>query len=392
MSTGVRESKCPVVGAGAYADQGSTAQGSTAGADVRADAAAFFRLLESEGVAGEPGRAGRVLAEIEERGTYTQSPEELLRGARIAWRNTPRCIGKFYWKALAVRDMRHLTSAQEVYEAVVEHLRLAFANGKVKLLMTVFAPREPGRPGIRIWNPQLVRYAGHREADGRVVGDPETTEFTAAVRALGWNGGSGGRFDVLPLVIQMPGQCPRLFELPPDVVHEVPLTHPRFPWFADLGLKWHAFPSISDQSLQIGGVEYTAAPFSAWYSAAEIGARNMADTNRYDMLPAVARGMGLDMSSDRTLWKDRALVELTQAAMHSFDLAGISIVDHHFATKQFVRHEQREEQAGRPTHANWELIVPAVGGPATPVWQRRYQPTVLRPNFYPQPAPWVVEA
>jgi nitric-oxide synthase, bacterial len=109
------------------------------------------------------------------------------------------------------------------------------------------------------------------------------------------------------------------------------------------------------------------------------------------MLPAVARGMGLDMSSDRTLWKDRALVELTEAAMHSFDRAGVSIVDHHFATKQFVRHEQREQKAGRATHANWELIVPAIGGPATPVWQRRYQPKIVRPNFYPQPAPWTAE-
>jgi nitric-oxide synthase len=64
---------------------------------------------------------------------------------------------------------------------------------------------------------------------------------------------------------------------------------------------WHAFPGISDQCLRIGGGDYTAAPFSAWYTAAEIGARNLSDTGRYDMLPQVARGMGLDASTDRTL-------------------------------------------------------------------------------------------
>lgn len=386
MSAGINTPQCPVAGP---VEAGDRDTGSLV--DTRADALEFFRLLEREELVSDPDRIAQVQAAIDARGTYTHTADELLWGARIAWRNTPRCRGKFYWKALTVRDMRHLESARDVFDALVEHLRLAFGTGKIKLMMTVFAAREPGRAGIRIWNPQLVRYAGHGGPGAGVIGDPETTAFTAAVRALGWTGGTDGRFDVLPLVIQMPGEAPELFELPRDVVHEVALTHPRFPWFADLGLKWHAFPSISDQSLQIGGLEYTAAPFSAWYSAAEIGARNMADTNRYDMLPAVARGMGPDMSSDRTLWKDRAMVELTEAVMHSFDSAGVSIVDHHFATKQFVRHEQREQKAGRATHANWELIVPAIGGPATPVWQRRYQPTVLRPNFYPQPAPWVSE-
>ena len=108
----------------------------------------------------------------------------------------------------------------------------------------------------------------------------------------------------------------------------------------------------------------------------------MADANRCDMLPAVARGMGMDMSSDRTLWKDRALVELTEAVMHSFDRAGVSIVDHHFATKQFVRHEQREEKAGRATRANWELIVPANRRPgdtgmATPLSAHDRPPELL---------------
>jgi Nitric oxide synthase, oxygenase domain len=225
MSAGTNDLRCPVAGRAGRADQDAEA----APVGGRTDAVEFLRLLEREGLASGRGRLEQVLAEIDLLGTYTQTAEELLWGARIAWRNTPRCIGKFYWKALTVRDMRHLDSAQDVFDALVEHLRLAFGSGKIKLMMTVFAAREPGRDGIRIWNPQLVRYAGHRGSDGRIVGDPETADFTDAVRALGWSGGTNSRFDVLPVVIQMPGEAPRVFELPADVVHEVPLTHPRFP-------------------------------------------------------------------------------------------------------------------------------------------------------------------
>ena len=67
-------------------------------------------------------------------------------------------------------------------------------------------------------------------------------------------GGKGTPFDILPVVIQMPHQPPRMFELPRDIVLEVPLSHPNYPWFAQLGLKWHALPVISNMRLEIGGI------------------------------------------------------------------------------------------------------------------------------------------
>ncbi len=352
-----------------------------------ADAQDFFRLLaaEREPAAASAGRLADVLAQLAATGTYWQTEQELTWGARIGWRNTPRCVGKFYWKALAVRDLRHLTTADGVFAALVEHLRTAYNGGRVKLLLSVFAPQQPGRPGIRIWNQQLIRYAGYRQADGSVIGDPANVEFTDTIRRLGWTGGMGGRFDVLPLVIQMPDEEPRIYDLPADAAPEVPITHPDLAWFADLGLRWPAYPSISNQRLEIGGVVYPAAPFSAWYTGAEIGARNLSDANRYNMLEAVARGMGLDTRSDRTLWKDRAMIELVAAVHHSFDQAGVSLIDHHFAARQFVKHELREQEAGRSTPAQWELIVPPTGGSATPLWERRYQPTELRPAFVANP-------
>ena len=66
----------------------------------------------------------------------------------------------------------------------------------------------------------------------------------------------------------------------------------------------------------------------------EIGARNLADTNRYDRLPAIAQCFGLDTSTERSPRRDRALVELNRAA-YSCDKAGISVGDHHNLGAQF---------------------------------------------------------
>ncbi|WP_370117442.1 nitric oxide synthase oxygenase [Streptacidiphilus sp. MAP12-33] len=358
------------------------------------EAEELVRQLASEGHL-PPGDVEQRIREIRgalaATGTYRQSAAELLLGARIAWRNNPQCVGKFYWKALETRDCREVGlrggDEAELFEALVEHLRLAWNGGRVRLLLSVFAPAGPERSGLRVWNGQLIRYAGYRQHDGTVVGDPETCELTDAVQQLGWRG-EGTEFDVLPLVVQRPGRDPRWFDLPADAVPEVRITHPDYPWFEQLGLRWHAFPTISNQVLELGGLRYTLAPFSAWYTCTEIGARNLSDTNRYDKLPLVARGMGLDTGRDRTLWRDRALLELTAAVLHSYDQAGVSIIDHHFATKQFVRHEEREHRSGRTCPADWSAIVPATSGSTTAVWQRRYEPTRLRPNFTPQPAPW----
>ncbi|MBD0690871.1 hypothetical protein BG452_32660 [Streptomyces sp. CBMA123] len=353
-----------------------------------------MRQLAAEGHLSAESAEQRVremAAELAATGTYRQSSQELLLGTRIAWRNNPQCIGKFYWKGLEVRDCREVAAdggdESGLFEALVEHLRLAWNGGKVRLLLSVFPQSLPDRPGPRVWNPQLIRYAGYRQHDGSVLGDPDSVALTEAVQRLGWRG-QGTEYDVLPLVIQWPGREPRFFDLPSDAVPEVRISHPDHPWFEQLGLRWHAFPTISDQILELGGLRYPLAPFSAWYTCTEIGARNLSDTNRYNKLPEVARGMGLDTGRDRTLWRDRALLELTAAVLHSYDQAGVSIIDHHFATKQFVRHEEREQKNGRSCPADWSAIVPATSGSTTPVWQRRYEPTRERPNFFPQQAPW----
>ena len=121
-----------------------------------------------------PERLTRMQAEIERTGTYWHTYEELAYGAKIAWRNNTRCIGRLHWKSLAVRDMRHLETAEEIFTALVEHLRLATNGGKIRSMITIFAPAVPELPGIRIWNPQLIRYAGYRQPNGSIVGEPCT--------------------------------------------------------------------------------------------------------------------------------------------------------------------------------------------------------------------------
>ena len=117
-------------------------------------------------------RLEEVRAELAHYGTYRQTTEEIAYGAKLAWRNNTRCIGRLHWRSLEVRDLRHLVSADEVFEACVAHIRLATNGGKIKPMISVFAPCQAGFVGPRIWNSQLIRYAGFRQSDGSILGDP----------------------------------------------------------------------------------------------------------------------------------------------------------------------------------------------------------------------------
>jgi nitric-oxide synthase, bacterial len=349
----------------------------------------FITLFHSENHAGPPDtRLWRVRREIEATGTYRHTQAELAFGARVAWRNSSRCIGRLYWQSLQVRDRREVTAAADIAAESVAHLREATNGGQIRPVITVFAPDAPGRPGPRILNAQLVQYAGYETADGAVIGDPANTDLTRLAYTLGWSAGwPAGRFDMLPLLVQEAGALPTLHELPADAVLEVGIEHPEFGWFAELGLRWHAVPVISDMYLDIGGVRYPAAPFNGWYMCTEIGSRNLGDTGRYNQLPVIARRMGLSTASDRTLWKDKAMTELNLAVLHSFAAAGVTISDHHTESVRFLQHLEREESQGRVCPADWTWIVPPAASSATPVFHRYYQDVDQAPNFYRHPPP-----
>ena len=331
-------------------------------------------------------RLRQTLHELYATGTYTHTAEELLIGSKVAWRNHARCVGRRHWRTLKLIDARHATTAEAIAAACWEHLRIATNGGALQSVITIGPPPHPDGREFRIHSPQLIRYAGYRQSDGRIVGDPAHLEITDTALALGWRG-AGTAFDVLPLMISTPDEPLRHFPVPPELVREVPIVHPDYPWFGELGLRWHAVPAVSNMDLSIGGVTYPCAPFSGWYVNTEVGARNLCDEDRYNMLPIVAAELGLDTSSVRTLWKDRALVELNRAVIHSFRIAKVIMVDHHTVAAQFIDHVEREEREGRPCPTDWSWINPPMSAGLTPTFHRLFEPPGLtvRPNFLARP-------
>ena len=105
--------------------------------------------------------------------------------------------------------------------------------------------------------------------------------------------------------------------------------------------------------------------------------------NRYDLLPAVAERLGLDISSKGTaLWRDRALTELNVAVLHSFRSAGVTMVDHHTASDQFMEFHRREQLCGRRVAADWRWIVPPQAGGICDVFHLKMKNFHPVPNYY----------
>jgi len=332
-------------------------------------------------------RVRQVIDEISRNGTYEHTDEELAHGAKMAWRNSNRCIGRLFWNRLHVHDARNLNTEDEVFQSLLQHIEFAAGGGEIRPAITVFKQDGRGRKPVRIWNHQLLRYAGYEMPNGEVVGDPSSVGFTKACAAMGWRG-EGTPFDLLPLVIQCEEGAPRMFDLPKEIVPEVPIRHPELDLFQGLEVKWYAVPIISDMRLEIGGISYSAAPFNGWYMGTEIGARNLADEFRYDLLPRVAAGMGLDISTNASLWKDRALVELNVAVLHSFRENGVSIVDHHTAAQQFGVFQKNESKEGRDVTGRWSWLIPPLSPATTAIFHGTFDDRIVTPNFFSQPTPY----
>src|SRR6202789_2533343 len=155
--------------------------GATAGArddppsatgELLAAAERFITLFHGEnpGAGTLSARMQQVSSEVKAHGTYWHTPEELAFAARVAWRNSSRCIGRLYWRTLRVRDRRQVSAADQIAAECATHLRAATNGGNIRPMITVFAPDAPGRPGPRILNSQLVGYAGHQPGS-TVVGE-----------------------------------------------------------------------------------------------------------------------------------------------------------------------------------------------------------------------------
>ncbi|XP_059511074.1 nitric oxide synthase, brain isoform X1 [Stegostoma tigrinum] len=348
----------------------------------------YYTSIKRHGSKAHLQRIEEVTKEIEVTGTYQLRDTELIYGAKHAWRNATRCIGRIQWSKLQVFDARDCSSAHGMFNYVCNHIKYATNKGNLRSAITIFPQRIDGKHDFRIWNSQLIRYAGYKQPDGSVIGDPASVELTEVCMQQGWKGPKG-RFDVLPLLLQANGNDPELFEIPSELILEVPLRHPKFTWFKDLNLKWYGLPAVSNMLLDIGGLEFTACPFSGWYMGTEIGVRDFCDVSRYNVLENVAKKMGLDTRKTSSLWKDQALVEINIAVLYSFQANKVTIVDHHSATESFMKHMENEYRCRGGCPADWVWIVPPMSGSITPVFHQEMLNYQLSPSFEYQTDPWL---
>lgn len=333
-------------------------------------------------------RQAAAIETIESGHPWQPSFEELEHGARVAWRNNARCIGRLFWESLEVRDKRDLLEPDAVAEDLHQHIRQATNKGKIKPLISIYAPEDEQGAQLRIWNHQLFGYAGYgKQADGTYLGDPKHEEFTRLAQEMGWRG-QGTDFDLLPWIIQKRGEAARLYDPPEESCLEVPLRHPSLEWFADLGLRWYSVPILSDMNLRLGGLNFRAAPFNGWYMGTEIGSRDLGDVDRYNLLPVIADKMGLRDNKAEALWKDRALVELNEAVLHSYSEDGVRIVDHHRASSEFMRFVEKEQANKRLVSGNWSWLVPPMSGSATEIFHRGWKDRKYLPDYQLQPTAW----
>uniref|UniRef100_A0A671R3N1 Nitric oxide synthase n=1 Tax=Sinocyclocheilus anshuiensis TaxID=1608454 RepID=A0A671R3N1_9TELE len=302
-------------------------------------------------------RQEEVKKEIETSGMYQLKDRELIYGAKHAWRNAARCVGRIQWSKLQVFDARDCTTAHGMFNYICNHIKYATNKGNLRSAITIFPQRTDGKHDFRVWNSQLIRYAGYKQPDGSILGDPASVELTEICIQQGW---------------KAPKKEPNIL----------------FEWFKELNLKWYGLPAVSNMLLEIGGLEFTACPFSGWYMGTEIGVRDFCDSSRYNILEEVATMMGLDTRKTSSLWKDQALVEINIAVLYSFQVSKVTIVDHHSATESFIKHMENEYRVRGGCPGDWVWIVPPMSGSITPVFHQEMLNYRLTPSFEYQPDPW----
>ena len=314
-------------------------------------------------------------------GFYEHDLEELAFGARLAWRNAGRCIGRLPWDSLEVQDCRANGSPDAIIDRMSHHLTEAFGDGRIRSIISIFPPVQGQRLSSWIESPQITQYACHTLPDGRLLGDRQNVQATRIARDMGWSpDGAPGQFDLLPYLVRDPNGRRILAPAPQAVARQIDIAHEDYPALAELGLRWHAVPVVSDMILTIGGIDYPCAPFNGHFMGTEIASRNLVDVRRYDLLPDIARAFGLNPGTSKDqLWKDTALTELNRAVLRSFRGAGVTMIDHHTASDQFMAFHRREQAQGRRVAADWRWVVPPQASGSSEVFHLRMR------NFHPVP-------
>ncbi len=328
------------------------------------------RYDEMKGTAGfisKEERINSVRNSIETTGTYMHTFDELQHGARVAWRNAPKCSNRKYWQNLKLIDCRGVSSNKGMYDCCLDHLTKAMSCGSSEAYISVFRQAKQGTlDGPRIWNDQLLQYAAYMD-DGNVMGDQKNLRFTQMLEErFGWNGpksGEQGPYDYLPLIVQAdPYGKPELFDMPIEFVPHVHIQHPEHPELSFLDLRWYPIPAVCALDLTLGGIVYTAAPFNGWYADTEV-LRDLIDEDRYNLLAPIAQALGIyeeTKSGEAPFYKDQVIFILSKAIYHSFKTAKVTMIDHHNLIDTFWGWYKSEMLSRMYCSVNWKWVIPPV--------------------------------
>ncbi|KAK2594413.1 hypothetical protein QQS21_007867 [Conoideocrella luteorostrata] len=326
-------------------------------------------------------------------GNWTQTTEELEHGIRLSWKHARKCIMRSEYSSLRLYDLRHVTTSKEMGHVLIDKMTEAYNGGDIHPSAFVFPAKEPTKPGPMVWNTQLLAFAGYTQPDKSVLGDPGNVSITESILSLGWQPPAiRTRWDLLPLVTVADGDEPYITPIPPNSFPPVSIRHPNPDYslgFDKLGLRWVPAPALSRLGFDIGGVQYTAVPFLGWFMDAEIGVRDLADSFRYNSLPAVSSALRLLKSgqsiddlpqAERLLHLSRSQAELNYAVHWSFQQAGVRMSDTLSASSMYLNFDDNHLATyGFRLPADPYWLSPPQGS-IVPAWHRGGAP-----NYQPKP-------
>lgn len=82
----------------------------------------------SNGFLSKEERMVKIKKSIEETGSYEHTFDELEHGARVAWRNAPKCSNRKYWEQLKLLDCRGVETNEGIFKSCLDHISKAMVS------------------------------------------------------------------------------------------------------------------------------------------------------------------------------------------------------------------------------------------------------------------------
>lgn len=92
----------------------------------------YYSSIKRFGSKAHMDRLEEVNKEIESTSTYQLKDTELIYGAKHAWRNASRCVGRIQWSKLQVFDARDCTTAHGMFNYICNHVKYATNKGNLR--------------------------------------------------------------------------------------------------------------------------------------------------------------------------------------------------------------------------------------------------------------------